>query len=374
MADITTTSQQNYPDFAMPYAAGFLNRAQQVTDQPYQAYQGGRVAGMAPWQDQAYQAQATRAMQGSPVMSGANTALQGFFGNQGQGAAQNQYGPVSAAQNQYGQVSAAENPYGYVSPQSNPYAGANPFITQQIDAAQGDLARNWNQVAAPQWAGSMQSSGSFGNSGVASAQALAMEGLQRNMGSIGQNMRFQDYTQQQQLGENAVNRALQAGQFNAGLGENFANRQMQAGQFNAGLGENYANRQMQAGQFNATMGENYAGRQDSMYGQGMNRQLSALGMAPQFAQQDYNDINQLQLAGQAYQNQNQRQMDAGYQQYLDARQYPQQQLGVFGQALGQAVGNQGTTTQTQPGASTGAQLLGGAITGSMLYNLLGLGG
>jgi hypothetical protein len=111
-----------------------------------------------------------------------------------------------------------------------------------------------------------------------------------------------------------------------------------------------------------------------MYGQGMNRQLSALGMAPNFAQQDYNDINQLQQAGQAYQNQNQRQMDAGYQQYLDARQYPQQQLGVFGQALGQAVGNQGTTTQTQPGASTGSQLLGGAITGSMLYNLLGLGG
>lgn len=319
MADITTTSQQNYPDWAQPYAAGFLNRAQQVTDQPYQAYQGGRVAGMAPWQDQAYQAQATRAMQGSPIMSGANQALQGFFGNQGQGATQNPYGNVSAGTNQYAGMN-------------------NPYLQQQIDSAQGDLARNWNQVAAPQWASSMQQSGSFGNSGVASAQALAMEGLQRNMGNIGQNMRFQDYTQQQQLAENALNRGLQAQTTNAGLGES------------------------------------YAGRNDAMYGQGMTRQLSALGMAPQFAQQDYADIDRLQQAGQAYQTQNQRLLDAGYQQYLDARQYPQQQLGVFGNALQQAVGNQGTTTQTQPGASPLSQVLGGAITGSALYNLLGLGG
>lgn len=318
MQDNVTTKQQNYPEFAMPYASGFLQRAQQVTDQPYQQYLGGRVAGMSPWQEQGLKAQATRGMQGSQVMSGANSALQGFFGNSGPGATQ--------------------NPYGNVQPGTNPMMGQNnPYLSQQIDSAQGDLARNWNQVAAPQWASSMQGSGSFGNSGVASAQALAMEGLQRNMGNIGQNMRFQDYSQQQQLQENNLNRGLQAQTTNAGLGES------------------------------------YAGRNDSMYGQGQNRQLSALGMAPGFAQQDYNDINNLQQAGQAHQNQQQRQMDAGYQQYLDARQYPQQQLGVFGQALGQAVGNQGTQTSTQPGASTGATLAGGAILGSQLYSLLGLG-
>ena len=319
MADITTTSTNGYPSWAQPYASGFLDRAQQVTDQPYQQYQGGRVAGMAPWQDQAYQAQATRAVQGSPTMGGANTALQGFFGNSGQGATQNPYGNVSAG--------------------SNPMMGQdNPYLTGQINLAQGDLARNWNQVAAPQWAQQGQNSGSFGNSGVASAQAMAMDGMQRNMGAIGQNMRMQDYTQQQQLQEANLNRGLQAQTTNAGLGES------------------------------------YAGRNDAMYGQGQNRQLSALGLAPQFAQQDYNDINQLQQAGQAYQGLQQKQLDAGYQQYLDARQYPQQQLGVFGQALGQAVGNQGTQISTQPGPSTGAQLVGGALTGSMLYNLLGLGG
>ena len=291
MADMTTTSSSAYPEFAQPFAAGFLNRAQQVTDQPYQQYTGGRVAGMAPWQEQGLQAQAARGMQGSPLMGAANTALQGQFTSQGPGAT------------------------------VNPYAGTgNPYLTQQIDAAQGDLARNWNQVAQPQWAGAMQKSGSFGNSGVASAQAMAMDGLQRNMGNIGQQMRFQDYTQQQQLGES------------------------------------------------------FAGRNDSMYNANQGRQLSALGMAPQFAQQDYNDINALKGAGAEYQGQQQREMDAGYAQYLDARQYPQQQLGVFGQALGQAVGNQGTQTSTQPGASGASQLFGGAILGSQLYKLLGLGG
>lgn len=291
MAEMTTTKSSAYPEFAQPYAAGFLGRAQQVTDQPYQQYMGGRTAGMAPWQTQGLQAQATRGMQGSPLMSGANQALQGQFTGASPGAT------------------------------VNPMAGAgNPYLTQQIDAAQGDLARNWNQVAQPQWAGKMQGSGSFGNSGVASAQAMAMDGMQRNMGSIGQNMRFQDHTQQQQLGES------------------------------------------------------FAGRNDSMYNQNQGRQLSALAMAPQFAQQDYNDINALKGAGAEYQAQQQRENDSGYAQYLDARQYPQQQLGVFGQALGQAVGNQGTQTSTQPGASGGAQLFGGALLGSQLYNLLGLGG
>ncbi|MFK5283401.1 hypothetical protein ACI3PL_27895, partial [Lacticaseibacillus paracasei] len=55
MADITTTNSNSYPDWAAPYASGFLQRAQQVTDQPYQAYQGDRVAGMAPWQQQGLQ-------------------------------------------------------------------------------------------------------------------------------------------------------------------------------------------------------------------------------------------------------------------------------------------------------------------------------
>jgi hypothetical protein len=161
---------------------------------------------------------------------------------------------------------------------------------------------------------------------------MAQSDTQRNMGNIASGMRMQDYTQQQQLGENA------------------------------------ANRNLQAGQFNATMGENYAGRQDSMYNQGQGRALSALGMAPQYAQQDYNDINQLQQAGAAYQGQNQKLLDNQYAQFLESRNYPREQLDIMGNALGRSYGQ--TNTTTQPGPSTGSQLVGGALTGAGLYNLL----
>ena len=315
MSNVVTTQNSGLPAWAQPFGEGYLNRAQQVADSPYQAYTQPRVAEMVPYQQQAYQAQAQRAMSGNPVMNAANQALPQMFQGGGQ-AAQNQYGPVQA--------------------QANPYAGSNPYLTQQIDAAMGDVTRNFNNVQKPQWDTAMQRSGSFGNSGVMQANQMAQSDMQRNLGQIASGMRMQDYTQQQQLGESAANRALQAGQFNAGMGEQFA------------------------------------GRQDSMYNQGQGRALSALSMAPQFAQQDYNDINQLQQAGAAYQTQNQRQLDNAYSQFMDSRQYPQQQLDIMGNALGRIQG--GVQTQTMPGTSTGANVVGGLATGTALYNMLFGGG
>ena len=343
MADLTTTSNVGLPDWLQPQAAGYINRAQAVADTPYQAYTGQRVAGMTDWQQQGLQAQAQRGMSGSGVMNAANQALPGMFNPTGQAAA---------------------NPYGYaqttqggaqVTAQANPYAGSNPYLQQNIDAATGDVTRAWNNVQKPAWDTAMQSSGSFGNSGVMLANQNAQSDMQRNLGTMASGMRMQDYTQQQQLGEAAANRNLQAQQYNSGLGESAANRYMQNSQFNAGQGEQYAT------------------RQDSMYGQGQSRALSALGLAPSYAQNDYNDITAMQNAGKAYQTQNQAMLDSGYQQYMDAQNYPQKQLDTFGNALGKLNwGSQGSSTT--PGASTGAQVAGGAVTGAALYNLLFGGG
>ena len=294
MADIVNTSTNAMPDWAQPYASGFLQRAHQVTDQPYQGFGGQRFAGFNPMQEQAYGAQAQRAVSGSPVMSAANGALTGFFGQKPQGATQNPYGPGAST--------------------------GNPYLQQNIDAAQGDVTRNWNNVQKPAWDTAMQRSGSFGNEGVGMANGMAQEGMARQLGNISSGMRMQDYTQQQNLGES------------------------------------------------------YAGRNDSMFNQGQSRQLGALGLAPGFAANDYNDINQLGAAGQKYQDQSQRGNDFNYQQYLDQRNYPNQQLNQFGSALGQAVGNQGTQTSNTPGPSGASQLVGGALTGSALYNLLFGGG
>lgn len=262
MATVSTTNSTGFPSWAIPQAQGYLDRAQQVADSPYQAYTGQRVADFAPWQTQGFQAQAQRAMSGSPVMGAANAQLTNTI-NGGN-------------------------------------LNGNPYLQSQIDQAQGDLARNWNNVQKPAWDTSMQRSGSFGNSGVMQANQEAQRMLQENMGRIGSDMRFQGY--------------------------------------------------------NAERGY----------------QQQALGMAPTFAQQDYQDINQLQQAGAAYQGQNQRALDSDYAQYLDSRTYPQQQLDIFGNALGRIGG--GTSTTSGPGTSTGANVVGGLATGASLYNLLFGGG
>ena len=258
MADVITTQNSGLPAYAQPYASGYLQRAQQVADSPYQAYTGQRVADMAPWQQQGLQAQAQRAMSGSPVMDAANTQLTNTI-NGGNLA-------------------------------------GNPYLQSQIDQAQGDLARNWNTVQKPQWDTAMQRSGSFGNSGVMQANQLAQNQLQQNMGRIGSDMRFNAYNTERGY------------------------------------------------------------------------QQQALGMAPMFAQQDYNDISQLQNAGAAYQGQNQKLLDNQYSQFLESRQFPQQQVDWFGQQLGRINGN--TSTQTSPGTSTGAQVVGGLTAGAGLYKLL----
>jgi hypothetical protein len=357
----------------------------------------------------------------------------------------------------------------------------NPYLQSQIDNSQQDVIRNWNNVQMPGFDTAMSRSGSFGNANVKSMAEQGVSDLQKNLGDIGSRMRFQDYSQQQQLAENALNRSMQAqqfntgieennigrslglaqfnaglsesaagrsmdaqrfnsgvnsenlnrqfqaGQFNAGLGEASANRgmqaqqfnagllesnlgrQMQAGQFNAGLGEAAANRglqeqqfnaglgesaagrsmqaqqfnsgtmdnnlirQMQAQQFNAGQGQDWAQRNDSMYQGNQNRMLQSLGLAPQFAQSDYNDINQLINAGGAYQGQNQAQMNDEYRRFQESRAYPQQQLDVMGRALG-AFNPGSTTTQQQPGQNPLAAGLGGALTFAQLMQLLGGGG
>jgi hypothetical protein len=302
MANYTTT---NAPlPWMEPYLQDYMGRAQDVANTPYQqspgSYTGPNALLTGGWQ-----AAATRAQQGSPVMGAANTQLQSTI----QG-------------DQLGRQ-ATMNPYMNA---TNPYADMNnPYLSQSIANAQGDLTSAYNQVNAPQWAKAMQSSGSFGNTGVSEYAAMDAANLQRNLGRIGTDMRGAAYNQAAQFGENAANRQFSAGQ-------------------------------------------QFAGAQDSITGQERGFQQSALGMAPTFANQDYTDIGQLLNAGQQAQT-----FDAGaqgqqQQWWQEAQQYPQQRLANYGTALG--VGGGGTTTQSTPDPSQASQLLGGGMTGLALYNLL----
>lgn len=77
------------------------------------------------------------------------------------------------------------------------------------------------------------------------------------------------------------------------------------------------------------------------------QRLSAIGMAPQFSNQAYQDASQLMNAGQIQQDQAQQGLDFAYEQFQGQQNKPYQDLaamsGVFGSNLG------GTSTTTQNG-------------------------
>jgi hypothetical protein len=90
------------------------------------------------------------------------------------------------------------------------------------------------------------------------------------------------------------------------------------------------------------------------------RMMAGVGMAPQIANQDYTDAQQLLNAGQAYQGQEQANLGDTYRRFTEARDYPQQQLATMGKGLGINLGS----STTGPGANPWAQAIG---TGLALY-------
>ena len=150
----TTTTQSGPPPWAVPYWQDYLSRAQGVANTPYQQspsqYVGPNQRLQNVWQMAFDQAG------GSPTMGAANQQLQSTL--------------------------------------SGSYLGrGNPYLNQQIKAAQGDLVKAWNDVAKPSWDNKMAASGSYGNAGVMQAGANAQDQLQENLGDIASNMRFNAY-------------------------------------------------------------------------------------------------------------------------------------------------------------------------------------
>ena len=82
----------------------------------------------------------------------------------------------------------------------NPFLGMNnPYLKENIDAAMGDITRNYNNAVKPNTESAMVGSGSFGNSGLMQMQGEQQRQLGATMGDVASRMRMQDYGQQQQM-------------------------------------------------------------------------------------------------------------------------------------------------------------------------------
>lgn len=343
----TSTTIQSIPTELKPLATAYTNKAINLGGQSWTPYSGERYADMNPTQLSGINMIEQRALSGDQLQNTGYNYLGNMLTSGPQSATRNPYGYTSAGVNNT-QVRAGVN-NASINAGRNPYLSQNQYLNQNIDAALGDVARNYNQNVRPGQVGANVSSGSFGNSGLAEVQAMQENDLQRQMGNIASGMRMQDYGMQQQLAEAGLDRSMSAQQANAQLGEANLGRYMQSQLANLGTAESNLARQMQTQQFNSQMGQDWASRNDSMYQNYMGNNLNALGLANTYGNQQYQDAAQLMNAGQLVQDQDQQGRDFQYQQFLDQQNNPYKQLAAMAGVFGSNLGSSSTTTQSGGG-------------------------
>lgn len=90
-----------------------------------------------------------------------------------------------------------------------------------------------------------------------------------------------------------------------------------------------------------------------MYGNAYNtdraNQMSALNLAPTYANQSYNDASQLLNAGTFKQNQDQQNKDFQYNQFQDQQNLPYKQMAAYGGLLGSSGSTSSSTTTPSGG-------------------------
>jgi hypothetical protein len=341
----TQTSSSGPPAWMEPYLMGNIQNASQVASQPYQAYDGQRVADPSAatqmgWDSTINQAQkngqmndaAQQALMGqmqnggyrssgqvtpwgsytSPSVSGAGTYASAKVGDPTQYSSQ-KINPTQQYQSQQindagryaTQNVKAANPFSsqQVSSGQNAYSGSNPFLQGMIDNSAKDITRGYQSNVVNADAAAARA-GAFGGSEWQQQQKDAADVYTKNLAQNSNNYRFGDYTTQQGLAENSLNRGVGVQQFNSQMGQQDANsnaaRDMAAQTYNSQAGaqdfSNWAGRNMNAQQFNSQMGQQDA---NSFAG----RDMASQQFNSQSGQQDYNTFGARQDANQRFNSQ-----------------------------------------------------------------------
>ena len=182
-APATSMSQTTIPEYAQPYVERMLGKAEALTEAPYQAYGGERIAGFTPLQEQAMQGAANL---GPARQLGLGTQMAGLSGLQSLGAGQN-----------------------YQNMATDPYAmGAymSPYMENALQPQLREAARTSAIQGQMDQARAVQQ-GAFGGARTGIVEAERQRNLQTQLGDIyGRGM------------QTAYDQARQAQQFGATLG------------------------------------------------------------------------------------------------------------------------------------------------------------
>ena len=303
----TTQTTLSYPPEVKGFVLDAAQRAAGEAYKPYTAYAGERIAGFDPFQYTAQQAVANLA----PSQQ-LGTASQ-FATSAGLKSGDVQYQPQ-----QFGTASFTQP--GLAGLYMSPYAQNVIDIQQREAQRQADIA---GQQLKAQAVGR----GAYGGSRQAILEAEAARNLAQQKGDIQKAGLQAAYEQAQNLYGTEAQRALAAQQ-----------AQEQSRQYGAGLTMQGLQTQLQAAQGLGQLGQEQMQQQQSI-------------------------INALQAAGQQRQALQQAQLTRQYEDFLQQKQYPYQQL-AFMQEMLKGVPQQTTQAIYQAPPSTTAQLAG---MGTALY-------
>jgi hypothetical protein len=382
----STTSSGTAP-WAQPYISSFLERGAALADRPYASYDQPRIAGFSPLQLQAQQAAA--GMQTSP-----QTQLASSFAEQlaqrgtGLGGTYSPlYAPTmftQAPRLQQFQMGPAQRvgTQDYTGSNVNQYM--SPYMQNVVDIQQREAQRQAD-IAGTQRGAQAARSGAFGGSRAGLMEAEAARNLALQKGDIqatGQQAAFQN-AQQQFNQQQQANLQAQLANQQAGLqvgGQNLAAR--------LGVQQLGAGQSLQSQQANqaAQQAANQLAANQQQFGaglglQGLNLGMQGANLLGTLGQNQYAQnmgINQLQQqTGATQQALRQQGLSQAYQDFLNQRAYPQQQLGMMQSLItGAPLGTQSTTTGTPASPSNAQSLLGLAGTAygfSQLFPGLGTG-
>jgi len=325
----TTTQKFEPPSWTASLYPQVMQSAVALANRPYE--QSG-IPQVAPWNDfqqAASQAMYDRFAYGAPdINAGRGAAMLAAQGNYANPWAQNVAGIASGhAYNPY-----AASVYNLSQNAASPYA-TDEYTNQIIGINADNMIKGYQEGSAAQQDAAAAMAGAFGGSGWQQMQDKGAQGLAKNIG----DMATQVQQQQQQFMHNAYNQAW--------------GNSLQALMSGSGMYNQDVANQMNA---NAQGG--------AMYAQDIGNILAGAGLTGQLSEEDYKAMSGMMNAGNNYSTYNQKLLDSLNNQWSLQQQYDYAQLTNLLNAMGQASGGYGQSTQTAP-----------YNQGNNLMNALGLG-
>lgn len=291
---------------------------------PLQFYPGQTYVGPSEMTQQGMQAAQQRALAGSPLLQGAQQTV---------GALQTAVNPaIGAFGDIYGR--ATSNPAMGMTEQtaSGSYLGGNPFFQGAFQPAARAAQDQFQQGIQSVTSGASQA-GRYGSGAMGQLQDRASNQFAQSLTDTAGKLAYQNYGQERGLQEDAI-RSL------GGLSNQALQTQLQAA---GGIGQTTAS--------------------------DFQRQLSAAGMSPDMAAQDYADIQRLIDLGQMQEGYQEMALGDAMQRFNFEQAAPYSALqsylsSAYGAPMGQQVSQPIYRNQT-----------GGAVSGGLAgYGLAGMGG